>query len=136
MTGTIRYTVVSPESLVASGEAELVNVPGADGDFGVTRGHQPVISTIRAGVVRARPKASSSEGETMVFVRGGFAEAAADGVQVLAEEAEDLSNVAAPTEAELAAADTALKEARDDETRETARRVRERLIALRDALSG
>ena len=49
MAGKIAFELVSPERLLESSEADMVVVPGAEGDFGVLAGHAPVMSTIRDG---------------------------------------------------------------------------------------
>ena len=43
--------LVSPENLILSEPAEMVVVPGEEGDFGVLAGHAPIISNIRPGTL-------------------------------------------------------------------------------------
>ena len=43
---TFHFDLVSPEKIAYSGEVEQVDVPGAEGDFGVLAGHAPVVATI------------------------------------------------------------------------------------------
>ena len=45
------FELVSPERLLLSVDAEMVTVPGAEGDFGVLAGHAPLISSLRPGVI-------------------------------------------------------------------------------------
>ena len=42
---TFHFDLVSPESLVFSGEVDQVDVPGTEGDFGVLAGHAPTVAT-------------------------------------------------------------------------------------------
>jgi len=84
MTGKVHYDLVSPERLLRSGEADMVVVPGSDGDFGVLPGHAPVISTIRPGVIEVHEAGADSE---RIFISGGVCEVSADRCTVLADEA-------------------------------------------------
>lgn len=90
--GKLHFDLVSPEKLLFSANADMVTVPGAEGDFGVLAGHAPLISIVRTGVIDVK---GSDEGEDLrIFVRGGFAEVTPAGLTVLAEEAmpfEDLN---------------------------------------------
>jgi F-type H+-transporting ATPase subunit epsilon len=91
MTDKIAFEIVSPERLLVSDEADMVTVPGTDGDFGVMAGHMPLISTLRPGVIDIRGGVSS--GDLRLFVLGGFAEANPDKLTVLAEEAIPMAQI-------------------------------------------
>ena len=78
------FELVSPEKLLFSGEVEQVDVPGAEGDFGVLAGHAPLVATLRPGILTVH----STRGEQKIVVLGGFAEVSAQGLTVLAEGAE------------------------------------------------
>ena len=47
----IAFQLVMPEREVLAIEADMVVVPGSEGDFGVLHGHAPLISTVRPGVL-------------------------------------------------------------------------------------
>jgi F-type H+-transporting ATPase subunit epsilon len=118
------FELVSPSRLVFSGEVEQVDVPGAEGDFGVLAGHAPFVSMLRPGVLAIR-----SGGNTRrYFVREGFAEVNAKGLTVLAETAVPAEEV--DREALAAAikeAEQRVSEAKDDEARWKAVESAERL---------
>ena len=83
MAGTFEFELVSPEKLLISRQVEMVVVPGGDGTFGVLRGHVPLISNVRPGVIEVydrRPVASER-----LFVDGGFAEVTGERCTVLVE---------------------------------------------------
>jgi F-type H+-transporting ATPase subunit epsilon len=86
---TLHFELVSPEKLVFSGEVEQVDVPGAEGDFGVLAGHAPMVTTLRPGVLTVR----AAGGEQKIVVLGGFAEVSAEGLTVLADVAEALADI-------------------------------------------
>ena len=86
----MQFQLITPEKVFFSGEAEEVNVPGEDGDFGVLIGHAPTISTLKAGVVVIR----TTDGNThKVATLGGVAEAIPERCSVLAEVARSLDGV-------------------------------------------
>ena len=67
-----------------SAEADMVVMPGSEGDFGVLAGHAPVISSVRPGVIEVHDEGKETE---RIFITGGFAEVTEQGLTVLAEEA-------------------------------------------------
>jgi len=86
---SFHFELVSPEKLLFSGEVEQVDVPGAEGDFGVLAQHAPMVTTLRPGILTVH----GAGGEQKIVVLGGFAEVSADGLTVLAEVAEAVENV-------------------------------------------
>jgi F-type H+-transporting ATPase subunit epsilon len=78
------FELVSPEKLLVSEEADMVVVPGEEGDFGVLKGHMPMISTLRHGVIEVY---QGQNVDQRIFVAGGFAEVTNARCTVLAEEA-------------------------------------------------
>ncbi|HWE77707.1 MAG TPA: F0F1 ATP synthase subunit epsilon [Pseudolabrys sp.] len=85
----LHFELVSPEKLLFSGEVNQVDVPGAEGDFGVLAGHAPTVATLRPGIVTVH----APGGSTRIVVLGGFAEVSASGLTILAEVAEDASTM-------------------------------------------
>lgn len=127
MAGTFKFELVSPERVLLSGDAEMVVVPGADGDFGVLVGHAPLVSTLRPGVLEVDLEGAKRR----VFVKGGFAEVEPDRLTILAERALDVAELSgARLNAEIEAARAEIAEATDDEARMRAEAVVERLQAL------
>ena len=86
---TLHFELVSPQKLVFSGEVDQVDVPGAEGDFGVLAGHAPTVATLRPGILTVF---ASGKVETIV-VLGGFAEVSAAGLTVLADVAESVEDL-------------------------------------------
>jgi F-type H+-transporting ATPase subunit epsilon len=111
---TLPFELVSPSRLLFSGEVEQVDVPGAEGDFGVLPGHAPFISMLRPGILTIR----NGNDAKRYFVRGGFAEVNPEGFTVLAEIAVPVEEVAADAFTnEIRAIEKAMTEARDDAER-------------------
>ena len=82
MADNFTFELVSPEKLLLSGEAEIVTIPGTEGDMGVQVNHMPVMTSLRPGLVEAKMTDGS---EASFFVAGGFADVSPSGVTVLAE---------------------------------------------------
>ena len=85
MAHTIHVDVVSAESLIFSGEAEFVALPGEAGELGIYPQHTPLITRIKPGAVRI--KVVGREEEEFVFVAGGILEVQPNAVTVLADTA-------------------------------------------------
>lgn len=86
----VNFEVVTPARQLAEASADMVVVPGGDGDFGVLPGHAPMMSTVRPGIINIY------EGDKVVdrfFVAGGFVEVSEKGVSILAEEAEHIDAI-------------------------------------------
>ncbi|MGF1560621.1 MAG: ATP synthase F1 subunit epsilon [Geminicoccaceae bacterium] len=90
MADKVTFQLVSPERELASVQADMVVAPGAEGDFGVLPLHAPFISTLRPGVIAVY------DGDTVTkryFVAGGFAEVNEQGIIVLAEDAQEVTEI-------------------------------------------
>ena len=85
MANTIHVDVVSAESLIFSGEAEFVALPGEAGELGIYPKHTPLITRIKPGAVRIKVVGQAEE--EFVFVAGGILEVQPTGVTVLADTA-------------------------------------------------
>jgi F-type H+-transporting ATPase subunit epsilon len=83
---TFHFDLVSPEKIAYSGEVDQVDVPGAEGDFGVLAGHAPVVATIRPGILTVMAGGTQQK----IIVLGGLAEVSAKGLTVLADVATSL----------------------------------------------
>lgn len=88
---TMHVELVSVERRIWSGEATVVYARTPNGEVGVLPGHTPLLGALEPGwVVRiARPDAP----ELRVAAHGGFISVRQDGVSVLAEMAEEASDI-------------------------------------------
>jgi F-type H+-transporting ATPase subunit epsilon len=81
MADKLKFDLVSPERLVLSADVDAVQVPGAEGDFGVLPKHAPFMAMLRAGALSVE-----NDGKTQHFeLDGGFVDVTPEGVTVLAE---------------------------------------------------
>jgi F-type H+-transporting ATPase subunit epsilon len=76
--------IVTPESSVVSEQVDEVQIPGAEGSFGVLPGHTPLLATLQVGELWYRTGQETS----FVAVSFGFAEVLPDRVTILAQIAE------------------------------------------------
>lgn len=78
---TFHFDLVAPERLLFSGDVDQVDLPGAEGDFGVLAEHAPLVTTLRPGILTIHRGGAGLR----VVVNGGFAEVGPDGLNVLAD---------------------------------------------------
>jgi F-type H+-transporting ATPase subunit epsilon len=86
---TFHFDLVSPEKLAFSGEVDQVDVPGAEGDFGVLAGHAPVVAAIRPGILTVTTGSTKEK----IIVLGGLAEVSEKGLTVLADVATSIEEL-------------------------------------------
>jgi len=83
------FELVSPQKLLFSGDVEQVDLPGAEGCFGVLANHAPMVTTLRPGILTLHV----AGGQQKIVVLGGFAEVSKDGLTVLANTADAVEDV-------------------------------------------
>ena len=93
----VSFQLVMPEREVLATQADMVVVPGSEGDFGVLHGHAPLISTVHPGVLEV---IQDNKVERRFIVVGGFAEVTPERCTVLADEATPFEEVTAEELAE------------------------------------
>lgn len=86
---TFHFDLVSPEKLAFSGEVDQVDIPGAEGDFGVLAGHAPVVAAIRPGILTV----TTGGAHQKIIVLGGLAEVSESGLTVLADVATSIADL-------------------------------------------
>jgi F-type H+-transporting ATPase subunit epsilon len=95
MANTIHVDIVSAEGQIFSGEANMVFVPGSQGELGIAPRHAPLLTTLKPGEVRVH---SDGHEEQSFYVGGGSLEIQPNIVTVLADTAarvRDLDEAAA-----------------------------------------
>ena len=124
----VEFELVSPERLLTSEAADMVVVPGAEGDFGVLPRHSLLISTVRPGVIQVWNGNAVTD---RIFVAGGFCEVTGERCTVLAEEAIRVDDIdRAKVEAEIKDLREDAADAKTPEDRAAA----EARIATREAM--
>ena len=132
MADKVAFELVSPEKLLLSVSADMIVVPGSEGDFGVMAGHQPTISTLRPGAIEVHENDKVIE---RIFVAGGFAEVANDRLTVLAEQAMPYAELdRAKLEAQIKDAREDLADAKTDEAQAEAQGKIDQLQQVLDAI--
>ncbi|NCF80440.1 MAG: F0F1 ATP synthase subunit epsilon, partial [Proteobacteria bacterium] len=95
MAMTIHVDIVSAESAIFSGLAEMVFAPAVMGEVGVLPGHAPLVTTLKPGEVRVRLPGGE---EQSFYVSSGMLEVQPHMVTVLSDTAQragDLDEAAA-----------------------------------------
>jgi len=84
MAEEITLEVVTPEKMVFSGKVDEVTLPGTEGEFGVLRGHEPLLTSVDIGELYFL-----AGGKKVYYaVNTGYAEVTGSKVTVLIETAE------------------------------------------------
>lgn len=81
--------IVTPDRSLVREEVDEVQVPGAEGYFGVLPGHTPFLTTLAIGEMWYRTPA----GKFYLSLAGGFAEVLPDRVTILAQIAERAEDI-------------------------------------------
>ncbi|TAM77443.1 ATP synthase F1 subunit epsilon [bacterium] len=103
---TTTFSIVTPEALRFEGQAELVIVPGSEGELGALPRHAALVTTLKPGIVRANTVGGDGKTvERREFAIGpGFAQVLPESVTVLVDAAWEKSEVdVEATRAELRA---------------------------------
>jgi len=86
---SIRCEIVSQDRRVFSGDADMVIVPGIQGEMGILPNHAPLLSTLKFGILRVRYM-----GQEQIFtIAGGVIEVQPDLVTVMADAAENVQEI-------------------------------------------
>ena len=80
---SIDLQIVTPDRLIVHEQVDEVQVPGAEGYFGVLPGHTPLLAALGEGTLWYR----KGQEKTLVSIGGGFAEVLPDRVTLLASAA-------------------------------------------------
>ncbi|MEA2993308.1 MAG: F-type H+-transporting ATPase subunit epsilon [Alphaproteobacteria bacterium] len=86
---TFHFDLVAPDKLLFSGEVDQVDVPGAEGDFGVLAGHAPLVATLKPGILVVHEGGQKRR----IVVTGGFAEVNPQGLTILADVATSVEDI-------------------------------------------
>ena len=68
MSDQFNYKLVTPEKIYLEGDAQMVVLPGAEGDLGVFPNHSNIITSLRPGII----KVTNSDQTQSLFVEEGF----------------------------------------------------------------
>ncbi len=113
---TFEVSLVTPDGSAFDGEAEMLIVPGADGEIGVLARHAPLVGLLKAGSTRIHVKRGS---EVKEFVTGpGFFKVEQDRALALVDDAVDVDEIdqaRAQEQLEAAQAELARVEAGESE---------------------
>ena len=89
--------IVTPDRSLVREEVDEVQVPGAEGYFGVLPGHTPLLATLKIGELWYRV----GQEKHFLAIAGGFVEVLPDRVTILAQVAERAQDID-PSRAEAA----------------------------------
>ncbi len=106
---TINVRIFTPGGIIWQGTAQSVILPSSDGEIGILRGHIPLITSLKIGILRIRVNLKLLR----FFILEGFAQVESDDVTVLVNAAEWSEQIDIHyAQAELETAETSLKQSR------------------------
>ena len=82
--GALQITVVTAEREVFSGEADVVILPGADGELAILPSHTPLVTVMNPGELWIQ----DGDREDALALSGGFMEVRNNRISILADTAE------------------------------------------------
>lgn len=86
---TILCEIVSQDRVVFKGDADIVVLPGMEGQMGILPRHAPLLTALNYGIITVRLKGN----EEHFTVAGGIAEVLPEKVTVLADAAENVEEI-------------------------------------------
>ncbi|MBT2691834.1 F0F1 ATP synthase subunit epsilon [Bacillus sp. ISL-55] len=86
---TIKVSVVTPDGPVYESDVEMVSTKASTGELGILPGHIPMVAPLQIGAVRLK-NGSNNE---FIAVSGGFLEVRPEQVTILAQSAEQSSEI-------------------------------------------
>ncbi len=109
--------IVTPRALLVSEEAELVVVPGIEGEMGFLKGHASLVSVLADGEAHVK----GEDGAVKRYaLQGGYVEVTGDKVIILADRALLSTDIdAEQVRAELSSIESQLSNMSEEEARKT-----------------
>ena len=77
----IKLSIVTPYGAIFDGYVKGVDLPGAEGDFGILPGHCDLLSLLKAGVIEIHNKDGKNE---LIAINWGYVKVNASSVDILA----------------------------------------------------
>lgn len=90
MPNTFYAQLLTPNGPLFEGDVTGVHIPGSEGNFEILVNHAPIVSTLGIGKIVIKKEDNS---ERVYAVSGGFAEMKNNSLSLLAEKAEESSEI-------------------------------------------
>ena len=84
------FKLVTPEKIYLEGQAELITVPGVEGDIGFLAQHTNFITSIRPGIIKVIRDDNTN---VQFYVDGGFVKFSDNELLLVAEEVADEDDI-------------------------------------------
>ena len=89
MANTLQVDIVTPERSLYSGRADMVTLPGVEGEMGILPMHVPLMTQLAAGEITARKNGQ----DYFLAVGDGFVEVTGERVSILTDMAIRAENI-------------------------------------------
>tara|TARA_B100001123_G_scaffold357826_1_gene412265 strand:+ start:108 stop:503 length:396 start_codon:yes stop_codon:yes gene_type:complete len=90
MSDSFKFEIVNPEKIIFSSDVKMVTLPSFEGDMGILKGHVPIITFLRPGIIKAEVEAKKFE---EFFVQDGIIEYFNDNLVVLSASVENIKSL-------------------------------------------
>ena len=89
MSKTFQLDIITPSNVISQGQVEYLRAPSADGFFGIMGGHAVATMLMDIGEIKV-----TKDGKEFYYAtNGGFADIRPEGVMLLVETAEEVSDI-------------------------------------------
>ena len=85
----IHLRIVTPTKELYNDDADMVIMRGKNGELGILKGHQPLITTLDYGLLRIK----NDENELISTLFGGFVDVTPDNITILTDSAEWIDDI-------------------------------------------
>lgn len=85
----IHLRIVTPTKELYNDDADMVIMRGKNGELGILKGHQPLITTLDYGLLRIK----NDENELVSTLFGGFVDVTPDNITILTDSAEWIDDI-------------------------------------------
>ena len=79
----MQVDIITPDSVLFSGVAKLVQLPGTDGSFEILDRHAPIIATLGKGKIKVTDAAGQTQ---LIEIKSGVLEMSDNKANILAEQ--------------------------------------------------
>ena len=79
----MQVDIITPDSVLFSGAAKLVQLPGTDGSFEILDRHAPIIATLGKGKIKVTDTAGQTQ---FIEIKSGVLEMSDNKANILAEQ--------------------------------------------------
>ena len=90
MEDAFKVEIISPENIVYTGDAAMTTIPSYEGDMSILKGHIPLITFLRPGIIKVKKNDNNSQD---FFIEEGTVEFYDDSLVILSASAKNTKDL-------------------------------------------